>query len=245
MPVYPALDIINGGCVRLRQGDFGRQTDYPIDPLDQARRYRTEGADWLHLVDLDGARSGQPQLLELIKALRAEGVRVQTGGGVRCADHIEALLSAGASRVVVGSLAASEPHTVALWLKEFGPQRLSLALDVRLDETGTPRVATSAWRDTSATCLWDLAAFYTRHGARYVLCTDIGRDGEMRGPALSLYRTCQARFPELAWQASGGVHALGDIGRLRDIGVAGVIVGKSLLEGVFSVREALQCWQND
>lgn len=245
MPVYPALDIINGGCVRLQQGDFSRQTDYSPEPLQQAKHYRAEGADWLHLVDLDGARSGQPQLLELIKALRAEGVRVQTGGGVRNADHIEALLSAGASRVVVGSLAATEPERVQGWLRAFGPQRLTLALDVRLDETGIPRLATSAWRSTSTVSLWEMAGYFQQHGARHVLCTDIGRDGQMQGPSLALYRQCQQRFPELHWQASGGVHALPDIRAVKQTGAAGVIVGKALLEEVFTVREAIECWQND
>ncbi len=245
MPVYPALDIINGGCVRLQQGDFARQTDYPLDPLEQARRYQADGAEWLHLVDLDGARCGQPQLLALIAELSQTGLCVQTGGGVRTGDHIEALLSAGASRVVVGSLAATEPERVRRWLHTFGSQRLTLALDARLDETGTPRLATSAWRETSGVSLWEMAAFYRQHGARHVLCTDIGRDGQMQGPSLKLYRQCQQRFPQLHWQASGGVHALEDIRAVQDTGLAGVVVGKALLEGVFTLKEALLCWQND
>ncbi len=245
MPIYPALDIIDGGCVRLRQGDFARQTRYSAEPLEQARRYQQAGAQWLHLVDLDGARSDQPQCLSLVRELAKSGLNIQTGGGVRHADHIESLLQAGAARVVIGSLAVTQAHQVAEWLKAFGSERVTLALDVRVDDQGLPKVATRAWRDTSDQDLWSLLDDYRTSGLKHVLCTDIGRDGEMQGPALGLYTEAIRLFPGIQWQASGGVNSLGAIGALKKIPVAGVIIGKALLEGVFDIQEAVACWQND
>ncbi len=244
MSIYPALDIIDGHCVRLQQGDFARQTTYHANPQGQAATYRAAGADWLHLVDLDGARQGRPVLHDLIRSLAKTGLHIQTGGGIRNGDHVDALLSAGAARVVVGSLALDDPALVQGWLRDFGPQRLVLALDVRLDESGTPRVATAAWRHTSPLSLWSLTETFQGHGARHVLCTDIDRDGLMQGPALELYRQCRQRFPAICWQASGGVSRTEDIRRLRRAGMTGVIIGKALLQGTITLEDALTCWRD-
>lgn len=242
MPVYPALDIIDGVCVRLQQGDFARQTTYVDTPLARAKQYRQAGAHWLHLVDLDGARAGRPMLTELIGQLADTGLKIQTGGGIRQQSHIQTLLDAGASRVVIGSLAVTEPDTVATWLRHFGPERVVLALDVRLDALGIAWLAKDAWRSTSGWRLDEAADFWQTTGARHVLCTDIGRDGQMQGPAVELYSRYTHMFPRLRWQASGGVANMDNLKALMDSGVDGVVLGKSLLEGSLQLDEVLSCW---
>ncbi len=242
MPVYPALDMIDGQCVRLQQGDFARRTSYANDPLTQAKKYRQAGARWLHLVDLDGARQGRPLLLTLIPELAELGLNIQTGGGIRRQEDIQALLDAGASRVVIGSQAVSQPEAVSRWLKYFGAERIVLALDVQRDSNGGAWLATHAWQHTSEKSLFDAAAFYASHGACHVLCTDISRDGQMQGAANAFYRQCVQAFPALRWQASGGIACLVDVQTVQSTGVDGVVIGKALLEGSLVLKEALACW---
>ncbi len=241
MQLYPALDLINGQCVRLRQGDFGQRTEYAINPVEQARSYQRQGADWLHLVDLDGARLGHPVHLKLLQQMANHGLNIQTGGGIRNHEHLEQLFEAGATRVVIGSLAVKEPLQVQSWLQEFGPERITLAFDVRLDGAGVPRLATAAWQKTETITLDEITEQYLPLGLKHVLCTDIGRDGELAGPSLELYRAYKQRFPQIQLQASGGIHALDDLTALQAAGVDGAVMGKSLLDGLFTVEEALQC----
>lgn len=231
MLLIPAIDLRHGRCVRLLQGDFAAETRYPEEPLSLLGRYRSLGAPWLHVVDLDGARDGTLANREVIAGLAAEkGVRLQVGGGVREAESIEALLGAGVARVVVGSAAVERPHEVIEWLGHFGSERICLALDVRLDDRGEPQVRTRGWREDSARSLWDVLALYPQGSVRHVLCTDIARDGALAGPNVELYRTAVERFPEIAWQASGGVRDATDLQRLRAAGAAAAVSGKALLE---------------
>ncbi len=241
MQLYPALDLIDGQCVRLHQGDFERRTDYHLDPAEQAALYRRQGADWLHLVDLDGARAGRPVHLPILRAIADLGLQVQTGGGIREQTHLDQLFDAGASRAVIGSLAVKQADTVAGWLKRYGPERITLAFDVRLDEQGVARIATAAWRETETVTLDEITTRFQPLGLHHVLCTDIGRDGALSGPSLDLYREYLHRFPQLALQASGGIHALDDLRQLQSLGLAGAVMGKSLLDGLFTMEEALRC----
>ncbi len=244
MQLYPALDLINGQCVRLRQGDFDQRTEYHLNPVDQALNYQRQGAEWLHLVDLDGARLGHPVHLKILKQIAGYGLKVQTGGGIRDHDHLQQLFEAGAERVVIGSLAVKEPMQVQSWLQEFGPERITLAFDVRLDEAGLPRLATAAWRETETITLDEITRQFLPTGLKHVLCTDIGRDGELSGPSLALYQAYKQQFPQVALQASGGIHALADLTALQQAGVDGAVMGKSLLDGLFTLEEALQCLQD-
>ncbi|MDU6923496.1 1-(5-phosphoribosyl)-5-[(5-phosphoribosylamino)methylideneamino]imidazole-4-carboxamide isomerase [Franconibacter helveticus] len=243
--IIPALDLIDGKVVRLHQGDYSQQRDYGSDPLPRLQDYEAQGAQVLHLVDLTGAKDPAKRQIPLLKTLLAGvSVPVQVGGGVRTEDDVAALLEAGASRVVVGSTAVKSPQTVQQWFKRFGADALVLALDVRIDEAGRKQVAVSGWQENSGVTLEALVESYLPSGLKHVLCTDISRDGTLSGSNVALYEEVCARYPQVAFQSSGGIGGLDDIRALRGCGVKGVIVGRALLEGKFTVTEAIQCWQN-
>lgn len=236
--LYPAIDVREGRVVRLRQGDYAQETRYPDAPFDLARRYADEGAAWLHLVDLDAARSGGYTLVPLLERIkRHTGLKVQTGGGVRTEQDVERLLAAGADRVVVGSLAVRESARVAAWIGHYGAERITLALDTRRDGAGRWRLPVHGWTEEGGKELDVLAAAYADLGLRHLLCTDIARDGMLAGPNLDLYRYLCARFPGVQVQASGGVRAAGDAAAARAAGCAGIVLGKALLDGRFALPD--------
>jgi phosphoribosylformimino-5-aminoimidazole carboxamide ribotide isomerase len=231
MLLIPAIDLRNGRCVRLFQGDFGAETRYEHEPHELLRRYREFGATWLHVVDLDGAKDGVLANRSVIVALASQrGVKLQVGGGVRSAAVIDDLLRNGVERVVIGSAAIERPQEVAEWFGRFGSDRICLALDVRMDSGGEPRVRTHGWREGTAISLWEAISRYPSGTIKHVLCTDIERDGALSGPNLDLYRTALSRFPRLNWQASGGVRDAADLAALAEIGMSAAVSGKALLE---------------
>lgn len=239
--VIPAIDLRGGRVVRLRQGDYARETVFPDDPVELAQSYADEGAQWLHVVDLDGARSGRFANLAVLEAIARSGaLKIQAGGGVRTTDDLRRMYSAGVTRVVVGSIAVQNPYATAIWINQFDPERLVLALDVRR-EAGAWRLPVHGWTEDSCVRLGALAAHYTRAGARHVLCTDIARDGTLDGFNLDLYRDLSGFAPDLEIQASGGACSLDDVRRVRAAGVRGVILGRALLERRFTLRDALKC----
>jgi phosphoribosylformimino-5-aminoimidazole carboxamide ribotide isomerase len=238
MRLIPAVDLLAGRCVRLLNGDFAAETRYSADPQDLLTRYRDFGADWLHVVDLDGARDGSSGNREIIARLAARGaLKIQTGGGLRDIAAVSDVLSAGAARAVIGSAAVTHVEAVREWLQRLGAQRLTLAFDVRLDEGGTPRVATHGWQEQSQLTLWDALAPYEADGLRHVLCTDVARDGALNGPNVALYREAVRRFPRIEWQASGGIRDARDLHALADAGAAAAISGKALLEELIPPEE--------
>lgn len=240
--VYPALDIRGGRVVRLRQGDYAQETHYGDDPLPRAQAFEAQGARWMHLVDLDAARAGGYTLAPLLAAIRAgTGMQVQTGGGVRGRDDVARILDAGASRVVVGSLAVREPEQVIDWLAEFGAERITIALDARQDADGQWQLPVHGWTENAGVTLDVLAERYAQAGLRHLLCTDIARDGMLAGPNLALYRHLTARLPGVAVQASGGVRDVADVAAARAAGCAGTVLGKALLEQRMDLAEALAC----
>jgi len=246
MRIIPAIDLQAGRCVRLLHGDFDKVTHYDVDPLLLARGYRDAGARWLHLVDLDGARRGEPVNDAVIRQLSAlPGLSIQTGGGIRSHADLEAALARGASRVVLGSVALLDPAATAAWLQHYGAERLVLALDVRLDAGGQPRLASHGWTRQTEQGLWAALEFFCDAGLRHVLCTDIGRDGAMTGPNLDLYTECLRRFPSVQLQASGGVRNAADLRALEQAGVPWAIVGKALLDGRITVQEIGQFSPSD
>lgn len=239
MLLIPAIDLRGGQCVRLLQGRFDAETVYAQDPLTVLEQYLALGARRIHVVDLDGARDGSQANRAAIRRIadRAGRDAIQVGGGVRTRQVAEELLALGAARVVVGSVAVTQSDEVASWLREFGPERIVLAFDVRIDEAGTPRLATHGWERQTQTSLWDAVERYLPAGLRHVLCTDVARDGALSGPNVDLYQQCVRRFPGVAWQASGGVSAAADLHALAATGAAAVISGRALLEGRLTAQE--------
>lgn len=240
--IYPAIDVRAGRVVRLAQGDYARETRYNDDPLALAMAYSDAGASWLHLVDLDAARSGGYTLKPLLARLKAETpLHVQTGGGVRTENDIEDLLAAGADRVVVGSLAITEPNRVVRWIRQFGSERITVALDTWCGQDGRWFPVSHGWTQPGRRTLGDLVRFYSRSGLRHMLCTDIARDGTLTGPNLQLYDLLRQWAPRLELQASGGARDLDDVRDARGAGCAGIVLGKALLEGRLDLPQALRC----
>jgi len=241
LTILPAIDLLDGRCVRLMHGDFSRCKFYEPDAGRLASDYAAQGAEWLHVVDLAASRDGpKADTRPLLRLLGSATQSVQTGGGVRVADDVQLRLDHGASRVVVGSVCVAQPKQFAEWLGQFGPDQLVAALDVTIDDEGVPWPRTHGWTRPAEQSLWELLDFYVDKGLRHVLCTDIGRDGALAGPNLDLYRELASRYPELEFQASGGVSGLHDLRQLATTGAASVIVGKALLEGCFTVEEAIE-----
>ncbi|MEL6869475.1 MAG: 1-(5-phosphoribosyl)-5-[(5-phosphoribosylamino)methylideneamino]imidazole-4-carboxamide isomerase [Pseudomonadota bacterium] len=238
MQIIPAIDIRDGRCVRLLHGEYDKETRYDVDPVTLATHYSNLGLSTLHLVDLDGARDGNPVNTALFKRIAdATRASIQVGGGIRSAAQINELFEVGVSRVVVGSLAVESPQTVAAWLQEFGGHRIVLALDVRIDAQGTPFVCTRAWTHTTSHTLYDTIERYINAGLSTVLCTDIAKDGALTGPSVALYESLKVRYPAMTIQASGGVANIDDLRSLRNSGVDGAITGKALLESHITDEE--------
>lgn len=238
--VYPAIDVRAGRVVRLRQGDYQAQTEYPTPPSRLALDLAGQGARWLHLVDLDAACAGGYTLLPLLREIvAASPMKVQTGGGVRNEADVEALLEAGAARVVVGSVAIREPGRVMGWLRTYGSDRITVALDARRGDDGTWRLPSHGWTRESGRTLPALASDYAAAGLRHLLCTDIERDGMLVGPCVAMYRMLCEALPGLRVQASGGVRDVCDVAAVREAGCAGVVVGKALLEARMGLVDAI------
>lgn len=231
MQLIPSIDLRGGLCVRLLRGDFDAETRYDSEPVQLLQHYREMGAHWLHVVDLDGARDGRSENRRVIAALAQQpGMHLQVGGGVRTREDVEQLLALGAARVAIGSAAVENAAEVRAWLQHYGFARICLAFDVRVGPQGVPLLYTRGWRAATTLPLWDAIAGYLACGLRHVLCTDIERDGALAGPNLALYAEAQRRYPEIQWQASGGVSSIGDLRSLAALGVAASISGRALLE---------------
>ena len=237
MIIYPAIDLFDGVVVRLHKGDFERVTQYGTDPVTVAQSYSEAGAKWLHLVDLDGAKNPQNRQIGLIKKIiDSTGLSVQTGGGVRSIGDVAALIDTGATRVVIGSLAVRDPVTVKQLLQNYGPEKICLAADV-IWQNNRFNISVSGWQEASELSLFSFLKMFKAAGLKHVLCTDISRDGTLQGFNKSLYADVKQRFPDLQLQASGGASSLAD---LKNVAADGVIIGKALYEGRFSVADALE-----
>jgi phosphoribosylformimino-5-aminoimidazole carboxamide ribotide isomerase len=238
MRLIPAIDLKAGHCVRLLQGDFTQETRYDADPCALLAKYRGLGADWLHVVDLDGAKDGTLVNRPIITQLAAQKtVRLQVGGGLRNTAAVAQMLDLGIQRVVVGSAAITHVEQVSTWLDYFGPDCITLAFDIRLDDSGVPRVATHGWQRQSDLSLWSAVDNYTDSKLLHVLCTDVGRDGALTGPNVRLYREAVRRHPRIQWQASGGIRHAQDLHALAVAGASAAISGKALLEELIPVEE--------
>ncbi|MCG3865852.1 MULTISPECIES: 1-(5-phosphoribosyl)-5-[(5-phosphoribosylamino)methylideneamino]imidazole-4-carboxamide isomerase [unclassified Photobacterium] len=243
--IIPALDLIEGQVVRLFQGDYGQVTEYKVDPAEQFNLYHLAGANWLHLVDLTGAKDTQARQLSLIeKLLKSTPANVQIGGGVRTEQDVADLLNAGAKRVVIGSTAVKQPEMVKGWMEKYGAEHIVLALDINIDDNGNRIVAVSGWQEDSGVTIEALLEDFLKVGLKHVLCTDISRDGTLAGSNVELYVDLCRQYPQVQFQSSGGIGSLDDIAALKGSGVAGVIVGRALLDGKFTAEQAFTCWNN-
>ena len=234
--VIPAVDLIEGRCVRLSQGDYNRRTTYDAVPADMVRRFADSGLVRIHVVDLDGAKASEPQNLRTLEDMaRVDGVEIEWGGGLKSEQALRDVFNAGATYAVVGSLAAREPATFAGWLQQWGGERLVLGADVR-----EGKVSVAGWLEDLDLSIEQLTDQLLPHGLNQVICTDISRDGMLQGPNAALYTDLQARYPQVDFCVSGGIGTLDDIVQLDALGLRRVIVGKALYEGRIDLRELMK-----
>ncbi|EMR03372.1 1-(5-phosphoribosyl)-5-[(5-phosphoribosylamino)methylideneamino]imidazole-4-carboxamide isomerase [Cesiribacter andamanensis] len=236
MHIIPAIDLIGGACVRLTQGDYDQKTEYNSDPLAVAKEYESAGLRRLHLVDLDGAKQRKIVNLPVLERIASQtGLQVDFGGGVQSDEDLQAAFAAGAHQITGGSIAVRQPEMFARWLQQWGPERIILGADVRGRE-----IAIGGWQEGGGIELMPFLQKYSAMGVRYVICTDVSKDGLLQGPSLRLYQEILAEFPGLHLIASGGVATLDDLHQLRDIGCWGCIVGKAIYENRISIEELVQ-----
>jgi len=233
MEIIPAIDIIGGQCVRLSQGDYNRKKTYSDDPLAVAKQFEDAGMRRLHLVDLDGARLKKVVNLEVLRRIAGNTkLRIDFGGGVQSDDDLRNVFSAGAHMVTGGSIAIRDPGKFINWLTGYGAERIILGADVR-----ERRIAIGAWSETADRDILDFISYYRKKTVKFVICTDVSRDGVLTGPAIGLYREIIQNFPDLNLIASGGVASMKDLDDLAEAGLWGVIIGKAIYEGSIKLAE--------
>jgi len=233
MRIIPAIDIIGGKCVRLTQGDYGQMKVYREDPLEVAREFENADLEYLHLVDLDGAKKGKVVNWEVIEEIQGKtSLKVDFGGGVKSKKEVEQLLELGINQINVGSLAVKKPEVFIGWMETYGPENFILSADVMDDN-----VMINGWLEATSLRLVDLADQFEKKGLEYICCTDIRTDGTLQGPNLSLYRKLKKRFPKLKVIASGGISSLNDLNELKYIKVDGAIIGKAIYENRIKLSE--------
>jgi phosphoribosylformimino-5-aminoimidazole carboxamide ribotide isomerase len=236
MRIIPAIDIIDGKCVRLTQGDYAQKKIYNENPADVARSFEDAGIKYLHLVDLDGAKAGKVINWNVVEAItKATKLEVDFGGGIKTEEEIQGLFDRGIQQVNLGSIAVKEPQKVKTWIRKFGKKKIILSADVK-DEM----ISINGWQENSAITINAFIKGYLAHGIEFVTCTDIATDGMLTGPNIELYKTLLLTFPQLHLIASGGVSSMEDLYELRRIGVDGVIVGKAIYEGKIQLEALSQ-----
>ena len=234
--VIPAIDLIDGKCVRLTKGDYNQKKQYDASPLDMALRYQDIGISRLHLVDLDGAKSSSPKNLHVLEEIAIRtSLEIEWGGGIKSDQALYDAYNAGADYLIIGSVAVSKPDLFARWLDEYGGGRLILGADVN-----DGRVAINGWLEKSGQTIDALIDRFVPNGLREVICTDIAKDGMLQGPTFDLYARLQAKYPEQDIIVSGGISAMSDIQRLNEMNLRHVIVGKAIYEGRITLEELKQ-----
>lgn len=233
MKIIPAIDIIDGKCVRLSQGDYERKKVYNENPLAVAQDFQNHGITHLHLVDLDGAKSKKVVNIAVLETIaRSTDLHIDFGGGVKSDEDLKKVFAAGAKQVTAGSIAITDPDKVRDWLYTYGSERIILGADVK-DE----KIAINGWQEESEVLIFDFLKQFYGAGMRYVICTDIAKDGMLQGASVDLYRQILLRFPDLQLIASGGVSNMDDLHELREIGLYGAIVGKAIYEGNITLED--------
>ena len=233
MEIIPAIDIIDGKCVRLTKGDYNQKTEYNDNPVEVAQQFEAAGIKRLHLVDLDGAKAKKVVNLDVLKNIANEtNLAIDFGGGVQSTQDLEKVFNAGASQVTGGSIAVKNEALFTEWIYEFGGDKIILGADVK-DE----QIAIHGWEEKADWQIYDFLEHYLEKGLRHVICTDVSKDGALQGPSTELYIKILDRFPTIKLIASGGVSNLYDLEELDKIGVYGAIIGKAIYEKRISLSE--------
>ncbi|ULQ53600.1 1-(5-phosphoribosyl)-5-[(5-phosphoribosylamino)methylideneamino]imidazole-4-carboxamide isomerase [Flavihumibacter fluvii] len=236
MEIIPAIDIIDGKCVRLIQGDYELKTVYNEHPLEVAKAFEGAGLKRLHLVDLDGAKAGTVKNWKVLESIAGKTkLVIDFGGGIKELNDVNIVFESGASLATIGSMAVKSEDRFVQWLQQFGAHRFLLGADVREE-----KIAVGGWLETTNIWIYDFLRKYIDHGVQQVFCTDVSKDGKLEGPALELYRNILAEFPKLQFIASGGVSKIDDLYQLADIGCSGAIVGKAIYENRISLADLTQ-----
>ena len=233
MRIIPAIDLIDGKCVRLEKGDFGKKTVYRDDPLEVAKEFEDHGIQYLHLVDLDGAKAGQVVNFKILEQLATKtGLNIDFGGGIRCSEDVQIVLDSGGAQAVIGSLAFKQPGVFFEIIERFGEGQIVLGADAR-----NGKIAVGGWMETMDVNLSEVVQDYHDRGVQYVLCTDIDKDGMMEGPATKLYQSLLESVPGISLIASGGIRHMDDVDEMKQIGCEGVIIGKAIYENAITLKD--------
>jgi phosphoribosylformimino-5-aminoimidazole carboxamide ribotide isomerase len=233
MQVIPAIDIIDGKCVRLTQGDYAQKRIYNENPLEVAKEFEAAGLQRLHLVDLDGAKAGAVKNWKVLEAIAGNtSLVIDFGGGIKTEKDIKIVFDNGAALATIGSMAVKQAPVFIEWLSKYGAGKFLLGADVK-DE----KITVGGWLETTDTDVYGFIDKYIQHGVNQVFCTDVSKDGLLQGPSIELYKNIISRFPSLYFIASGGVSSMADINELDAIGCSAVIVGKAIYEGHISLKD--------
>lgn len=233
MTIIPAIDLINGQCVRLSQGDYAKKTCYDVSPLNMVRAYVEHGLKRIHVVDLDGAKAASPQNLNTLQQLsQVDGAEIEWGGGIKTQEALQQVFDAGATYAVVGSVAAKSPELFEQWLTQYGGERMVLGADVKND-----MVSVNGWTEEMPISIYQLIDRFVPYGLSQVICTDISCDGMLQGPSTELYVRLKQKYPHLHFTVSGGISSMQDIEDLKAKGLDCVIVGKAIYEGHITLNE--------
>jgi len=233
MEIIPAIDIIDGKCVRLTEGDYAQKTIYNESPLEIAKSFADAGVKRLHLVDLDGAKAGKVTNWKVLESIASNtSLIIDFGGGIKTETDLKLVYESGASLATIGSLAVKDPDLFASWIAQYGADKFLLGADVKGEY-----IAIGGWLQVSEETIIQFIEKYIEKGIKQLFCTDISKDGKLEGPSLELYTKIVRQFPDLHFIASGGVSSMDDINALREIGCKGVIVGKAIYEGRIKIEE--------
>jgi phosphoribosylformimino-5-aminoimidazole carboxamide ribotide isomerase len=233
MDIIPAIDIIDGKCVRLTHGDYDQKKIYNEHPLEVARQFEDAGLQRLHLVDLDGAKAGQVKNWKVLETIAGKtSMVVDFGGGIKAEKDVQIVFDSGAALATVGSMAVKEKETFVQWLQKFGADKFLLGADVKKE-----KLTISGWAEQTEIWIYDFIEDYRQQGIQQIFCTDVAKDGALEGPSTELYKSIIEKFPDLHFIASGGVSSIDDVYQLQDIGCKGVIIGKAIYEGRISLAE--------
>lgn len=233
MEIIPAIDIIEGKCVRLTEGDYAQKKIYNEHPIDVARQFEDAGLKRLHLVDLDGAKEGRIRNWKVLETIAGKtSLRIDFGGGIKSEKDVKIVFDSGATYATVGSVAVKDEQSFVSWLGQYGSEKFLLGADVKNE-----KITINGWQNDTDVWVYDLIEKYFSQGVTQVFCTDVSRDGKLEGPSTELYKNIVLKFPELFFIASGGVASLDDLHKLQDVGCKAAIVGKAIYENRISLKD--------